>query len=121
MLDAIRAKGRSIGNLSVTAVANVAIGQLLMETNRVDESRQYIEQALKEAKESRNLYAHIACLAFLALIHYHSDEHDKTVSTLRETIELGNRSQMPMRHGSVVIELCWAMEQGKLPYTAGLS
>ena len=121
MLDAIRAKGRSIGNLSVTAVANVAIGQLLMETNRVDESRQYIEQALKEAKESRNLYAHIACLAFLALIHYHTDEHDKTVSTLREAIELGNRSQMPMRHGSVVIELCWAMEQGKLPYTAGLS
>ncbi|HLZ20180.1 MAG TPA: sigma 54-interacting transcriptional regulator [Smithellaceae bacterium] len=121
MLDAIRARGRSIGNLSVAAVADVTIGQMLLETNRLDESRQYIEESLKEAQESRNLYAHIACLALLSQIHYRNHEYKEAVSSLKKTIELGNRAQMPMRHSPVVIDLCWAMEEGKLPRVAGLS
>jgi transcriptional regulator with GAF, ATPase, and Fis domain/tetratricopeptide (TPR) repeat protein len=121
MLDAIRVRCRKIGNLYIAAVANATIGQILLETNRLDEARPYIDESLEEARESRNLYAHIAGLALSSQIYYLTGDHKKSVSFLKEAIELGDQKHMPMRHGSAVIALCWAMEKGKLPRVADLS
>ncbi|MDQ5987765.1 MAG: Anaerobic nitric oxide reductase transcription regulator NorR [Syntrophus sp. SKADARSKE-3] len=121
MLDAIRVRCRKIGNLYIAAVADVTIGQMLLETNRLDEAKQYIEESLKEARESRNLYAHIAGLALLSQIYCLTRDVEKSVSLLKEAIALGDRAQMPMRHSSAIIAACWAMKEGKLPPVAGLS
>jgi len=121
MLDAIRVRCRKIGNIYVAAVADVGIGQILLETNHLEESRQYLEESLNEARESRNIYAHIAALLFLSQVYYLTHDLEKAVASLKEAIALGDRAQMPMRHSSAIMMACWAMETGKLPRVEGLS
>ncbi|PKN17152.1 MAG: hypothetical protein CVU71_17830 [Deltaproteobacteria bacterium HGW-Deltaproteobacteria-6] len=121
MLDAIRVRCRKIGNLYVAAVADVTIGQMLLEMNRLEESKVYIEESLNESQESRNIYSHIAGLALLSQYYYLTHDCEKAVALLKEAIALGDRAHMPMRHGSAIMVACWAMEEGKLPRIAGLS
>jgi len=121
MLDAIRLRCKEIGNLYIAATADYTIGETLLEMNHLDEARPYIEESLEEARKSRNIYSHISALGGLSKYYYLTHDYEKAVIFLKEALALRDRSQMPMRHGSLFIEPCWAMEQGKLPRVAGLS
>jgi len=115
MLDAVRLHSRKIGNTYIAGHAEVAIGEIFMELNHFEESRKHFEQSLKETQASHNLFAYIGGLVCLSYVFYMLNDYKKAISAFKEFVELTQRAQMPMRQGSVIMHLCWAMEEGKLP------
>ena len=118
MLDALRAHSRKQGNLYIASHAGVTLGHLFMELHRLDEARQCLETGLKESQSSRNLYAHLSGLASLGLLFQRLNVVKYNTSLLREFMDLCKRSRMSMRHSSFLMDICWDMEQGRLPKIA---
>jgi len=121
MLDALRAHSRKQGNLYIASHAGVTLGHLFMELQRLDEARQCLETGLKESQSSRNLYAHLSGLASLCLVFQRLNDAKTATSLLREFVDLCKRARMPMKHASFMLDVCWDMEQGRLPKIEGFS
>jgi formate hydrogenlyase transcriptional activator len=115
MLHAIRSHSQKIGNLFIAGHAGLAIGELLLGINRLEESRQYLKDSLAETRQSHNLFAYLGGLACLSYAEYLLNDHKKAFALLNEFIEISRRAQMPMRHGYILLSYCWAMEEGKFP------
>ncbi len=121
MLDALRAHSRKQSNLYIASHAGVTLGHLFYELQRIDDARRYLEIGLKESQSSRNLYARLSGLASLSLVFQQLNDVEKTTSLLREFMHLCERSRMSMRHSSFLLDVCWDMEQGRLPKLEGFS
>ena len=121
LLDALRAHSRKQGNFYIASHAGVTLGHLFMELQRLDEARQCLETGLKESLNSRNLYAHLSGLASLSLVFQRLNDVQRTTSLLREFMDLSTRARMPMRHASLLLDVCWDMKQGRLPKIEGFS
>jgi len=121
MMHTIRERSRSIGDLSMTALAGITIGYLLLELHRPEDSIECLEGSLDEAIKSHNLYAHLAGLLFFSYASHLVGDNKQAVSALREYRDLSSQSRMTMRFTPVWMWICWAMEEGRFPLIEGLS
>ncbi|MEW6184794.1 MAG: sigma 54-interacting transcriptional regulator [Thermodesulfobacteriota bacterium] len=121
MLDAIRVHAKKLNNLYISGHAGMVIGHLLLDVHRLEEARQCIEESLKEAVKSRNLFVHLSGLARLSHLYFLMNDPQKSVSVLQQFAELSHKVHMPTRHGPSILYLTWAMERGELPRNHDLS
>ncbi|MCK9274503.1 MAG: sigma 54-interacting transcriptional regulator [Syntrophales bacterium] len=121
MLHAIQEHGRSIGNLSVAGLAGITIGYLLLELNRPEDSLHYIEESLKEATKSRNVYAQLNGLALLCYASHLVNDHRRALSALQDYFELSGKAKLTVKFSAVWLLICWAVEEGSFPRVEGIS
>jgi len=115
MLDAIRSHSQHIGNLYVASHAGIAIGELFAVIRSFEESREYLEESLKEARRCHNIFPYVGGLFLLSYVYYKLNDQKKAYAALCESIELRKRLQVRIRHGFVRMGLAWGMEEGALP------
>ena len=121
MLEAIREHGLKTGNTNIASHALVAMAVIFLETGRVETAAEQFEQALEQSTEIHNIFVRIGSLLGGAHAQYLLGRPDRAAARLQEFMELSQHAQMDLRNYSQVLELCWAMETGRMPRVEGFS
>lgn len=121
MLENIRRHCIEIGDRYMAALAVLGIGAIMLEIGRTDDALQHLEHALEEARRENHEFIVITVALFLAHAYYLKGEIDRSLSHLREFLQQSEQTQMDVRFVPSLLDLCWEMEQGKLPRIPGLS
>jgi len=121
MLDSIHAYCQERGDIYMKAFAGCAIGNTLLDIRRIDNAIQYLESSISEAILTHNDWVNIMSKLMLAFAYHLAGENKRTVAEFREFLQHSNKVHMTVRAFPYLMDLYWAMEQGKLPHIAGLS
>jgi transcriptional regulator with GAF, ATPase, and Fis domain len=121
MIDAILKYCQEIGYRSMAAYAGVAMGLVMLNTGSIENALQYLKCSLEDAKYGHNDWVKIAGNLALAFTYYLKEENKQSIVHLRRFLQQSSHVKVIVRPYGYLMELCWAMEQGKLPLMAGLS
>lgn len=121
LLDALRKHAIEIGDQHSECYAIGSIGMVMLNILKIDESLQYLENTAELAIKARNGWMSILTKLCLAYIYYLKGENEKTIIYLQEFNQLSSHVQVSMWPYPYLMELCWAMEQGKLNAVKGFS
>lgn len=109
-------------NYNLSSVASWAIASVLLDLSQIDNSLKFLESALAEAKKCNDYYDMILVFNTLSYVYYLKNDLKKSTFYLHKFLELGKQSQAAgLRNSPFLLELCWAMEQGKYPQIENLS
>ena len=121
MLDTLQKYCRENGDKYLAAQAQGSMGLTMLDIRRVDDAISYLECSVEEAKRARNEWTWSLGRLGLAFAYYIKEDKKRSIACLRQFIQHGRGVHMTVRPYPYFVELCWAMEEGKLPYIAGLS
>ncbi|MFH1136561.1 MAG: sigma 54-interacting transcriptional regulator [Pseudomonadota bacterium] len=121
MLDAIREHCNKSGDVGLAGHALVAIAVIFFETGRVEEIDDLLDEALSQGIAGQNIFIRIGALLCKAYGAYLLGRPDEAVANLVEFGRLSQAAQMELRNYPQVLDMCWAMEQGRLPMVPGYS
>jgi len=114
MIDAIRSYCRERGDNYVAVYADSCIGEIMLRTGRREEAIQILESVTEEAIQEHITWMWLIGKSILAYAHYLNNDFEKAAAYIREYMQKAKQSKVATS-SHYVIELCWAMEQGKLP------
>jgi transcriptional regulator with GAF, ATPase, and Fis domain len=121
MLDGILAHARKKGDQYLAAYAGAAIGATMLDIRRMEDALKYLECSVKDAIQTHNKWVEIMGSLMLAFAYYLNNENKRSIAYLRKFLQHSNQVHVSVRPYSYLMELCWAMEQGKVPHLSGLS
>jgi len=121
MLDAILTHAREKGDQYLAAYAGAAIGATMLDIRRIEDALKFLESSVKDATQTHNEWVQIMGSLMLAYVYFLNNENKKSIAYLRRFLQYSNRVHVSVRPYSYFLELCWAMEQEKLPHLSGLS
>jgi formate hydrogenlyase transcriptional activator len=121
LVDAIRAHCLETGDRHLAAHADLVIGAIMLEVNRTDDALLYLERAMKEGIREHNAWVYIMGRLMLAFGYYQKGDNEKSVAYLRNFLKVSSKVEVTVQSYPYLMELCWAMEQGKYPCESGLS
>jgi transcriptional regulator with GAF, ATPase, and Fis domain len=121
MMDGIRTHCLERGDRYSAAHAGYTIGATMLDICRIDEAIQYLECSLKEATQEHAEWVRIRGNVVLALAYYLNGNNKQSISCLQEYLLYTQQVNVNVSPYSYLMELCWAIEQGKLPRIGGLS
>ncbi|MBI5250986.1 MAG: sigma 54-interacting transcriptional regulator, partial [Desulfomonile tiedjei] len=120
MLDSIRAQCEENGDQYMRAYALGNIGTILLEIGRIDDAVQFLENASSLAREIHNDWVWITARIALAYAYFLRDERETSLACLQEFLRTSRKVQVTVYLYPYLMELCVAMEEGKLPHADGL-
>jgi len=115
MLDTICKQCRAKGNNYLAAHSGVMVGAGLLEIRDIDNALLHLEPWTEESSKERNEWAKILGLLMLALAYFLKAEKKKSLATLRQVLQTSTDVRVTVRPYPYLMELCWAMEEKKLP------
>jgi formate hydrogenlyase transcriptional activator len=121
MMDAIRNHSREQGDLYTASQAGVTMGTALLDIRRINDALQCLECSLEEARAAHNNWAWIPGKLMLAFAYYLREDNKRSLIQLREFSHYCQQVHVTVPHLPYLMELYWAMEQGKLPSISGFS
>ena len=121
MLDTLRKHCRERGDRYLEAQAGNSIGGALIDIRHVDEAIRHLESSLELASHEHNDWIVILGMLTMAFAHYLKGDYVQSDKLLRKFLEQYRRVHVTGQHSPYLLELCWAMEQGKLAKVTGLS
>jgi transcriptional regulator with GAF, ATPase, and Fis domain len=121
MLDAIRTHCQQRGNRYIDSEAGITMGGIMLDINRIDDALKYLESSVEEAGLAKNEWMRMRGSLALAYAYYLQGEHERSLAFLQASIGLSSQVRVTVQNRPYLMELCWAMEQGKLPPVPGLS
>jgi len=121
MLDAILTHAREKGDQYLAAYAGAAVGATMLDIRRIKDALKYLECAVKDAGQTHNEWVQIMGSLMLALAYSLNNESKKSIAYLRKFLQSSNQVHVSVQPYPYLMELCWAMEQGKLPHLPDLS
>jgi formate hydrogenlyase transcriptional activator len=121
LLDAIRNYCYQKEDLYLAAHADSAIAMVMLSINRAEDTLRYLKLSLKEAEESNNHWVGNLVILKLALVHHHMGSNKESLHYLRRFLRNNSGPQANLLLYPYLMELCWAIESGKLPAVPGLS
>ena len=121
MLDTIREHCRKSGNIFMASHSEAAIGITLLDSRRIEDALFYLKSSLEGAKQSHNYWAKLMVRFTLALAYYLKGEENKCISNLRKFLKHSKQVHVSLQLFPYLMEICWAMEESRLPQVAGLS
>ena len=108
------------GNLGLAGHALVTIALLLCETGRAGEGVELYDTAWSHSLAGHNIFAQVSSLLGMAYANLLLNRMEKAAVKLGEFIRLSREAQMDLRNYPAVMEMCWAMELGRLERVEGL-
>ncbi|RLG33494.1 hypothetical protein DRN98_03830, partial [Methanosarcinales archaeon] len=121
MIDAILKYCQEIGYRSMAAYAEASMGSVMINIGSIEDALQYLEYSLGDAKYGHNDWVKIVGNLSLAFAYYLKEKNRQSIVHLRRFLQQSSRVNVIVRPYTYLMELCWAMEQGKLPLMAGVS
>ena len=121
MLDSIRKHCLDLGNKYLAALAEVMIGEGMLQINDVGAAMEHLQRGLREAVRERNEWATILGTLFIAFGFYSLGEEEKCLKAFRDFLRHSKSSQVIVRPYPYILEICWAMKQGSLPCVPAIS
>ncbi|ACL04522.1 transcriptional regulator, NifA subfamily, Fis Family [Desulfatibacillum aliphaticivorans] len=122
MLDAIQKSCLEAGDLHTAAFATGSIHNALHSIKSTAETLEYIEANHAALKQSGNSYIEMLADGFLAHLYYLKGDIRRSVAALRRfVLKCREVNVDALHHKPHLLELCWAMEQGKYPRMLNLS
>lgn len=121
LMDALRSHCREIGDHHMESYAVCGMGLIMLDIQKWDEALKHFERGLEMSIRERNGWFSILCRLCMAMCYYLKGENGKSIEYLQKFIELSSEIQINSWPHPYLVELCWAMEQGKLPSIPGVS
>ncbi|RLB36557.1 MAG: hypothetical protein DRH12_15625, partial [Deltaproteobacteria bacterium] len=121
MIDAILKYCQEIGYRSMAAYAGATMGAVMMNIGSIEDALQYLEYSLEDAKYGHNDWVRIVGNLSLAFAYYLKEKDRQSIVHLRRFLQQSSHVKVIVRPYPYLMELCWAMEQAKLPLMAGVS
>lgn len=119
MMNALLRYCRELGKLFYSCRVRFQIGEALLDIRQVEESINILEIAKEETLQGENLRARLNCTLYLACAYYLRNDFTRSTQTLREYIDLCNRTRIRAWYTDAWMVLCLAMEEGKLSRIEG--
>ncbi|MDD5168450.1 MAG: sigma 54-interacting transcriptional regulator, partial [Syntrophales bacterium] len=119
MLDALQKYAEEIGDYHSQCYALGNIGMIMLNIGKLEEAARYHEDCVELSKREHNRWMTYSTTLSRAYIEYLKGNYDRAAAILREFDQL--RAKMEVYVSPVpayFMELCWAMEQGIVPYKA---
>jgi transcriptional regulator with GAF, ATPase, and Fis domain len=121
MLDAIRMHCIERGDGYLAAQAGEAIGSVMLDIRRISDAIKYLTSSVEEAIREHNKWIHIWGTLNLAYAYYLAEDNKRCIVHLHEFIQHSQKAHVIVPDFPYLLELCWAMEQKKLPFVPGIS
>ncbi len=121
MLDTIRKHCLERGDRYLAAWGGFNMGAIMLDTGRLEEAMRYLELSIDEAHQARNEFISIEGKLMLAFAHYLNHDFGRAEAYLREFKRLSNQVNVTVQPYPYLLELCRAIEEGKLPKIPGCS
>jgi|GEM_PF-71627 len=120
MMDGIYKYCRENGDQYLAAHAEFLIGASMLDVRRIDDAFQYLELSLKGADKGHNEWTKILGRVTMAFAYYLKGDMKQSVRYLQDFLSHSSRVDVTVQIFPYLLELCWAMEEGKLPRISGL-
>jgi transcriptional regulator with GAF, ATPase, and Fis domain len=120
MMDSIRTYCLNKGDQSMASMALANIGETMLTMRRIDEAMQYIQEAIKLSLETQNRWVWISTQVMMAFAHQYNGENEIALSYLKEFLIYSRQVEAIAPH-PYILEMCQAMELGRMPRVDGLS
>jgi transcriptional regulator with GAF, ATPase, and Fis domain len=122
MLDALNVACREAGDMHTAAFAVASINTALLMIQSVDEALDAIERSYPEITKSGNQYIELLTEGSLAYLYYLKEDITRSVSFLKKFVQKCRALNIDtLHHRPYLLDLCWAMEQGRYPRIFDLS
>ncbi len=121
MMDGIRTHCLERGDRYSAAHACYTIGATMLDIRRIDEAIQYLERSLEEATKEHAEWVRIRGNVVLALAYHLNGNKKRCIGCLQDYLLYTQQVNVNVSPYSYLMELCWAIEQKKLPRIGGLS
>jgi len=121
MLDTIRQHCEKSENLGLASHAVTTIAMIFCDMGRIGEAVGLFTTALDQAVKGQNVFAQVSAQLGLAYSRYLMGQSKAAVKHLKSFSDLSRKAQIGLRNYPMVMEMCWAMVQGRLPRVEGFS
>lgn len=121
MLDSIYSSCLEKGDHYLLSYILGNIGNILLQMEQVDDAIKYLENASVEANKQHNNWVWITTQISLAYAYYLKGKKNKALTCLRSFLKQSNEVKATVYLYPYLLELCYAMETGKLQYIQDLS
>ena len=121
MIDAILSHCLEKGDLSLASNAEGTIGSIMIEIRHIEEAVGHLENAMEKARKKHNYFVQILSNLTLSYAYYLLGREKEAITYLTEFLNQSNRVKMTVQIYPYMMELCWAMEEGKLRRIPNLS
>jgi len=121
MIDAVRSLCLERGDTGIAAHSGTCIGAILMDIGRIDESLRHLEPAVEEARKVHRDWTMIQGELMMAYAYYLKDEEKLCLAYLHKYYQHSQQVNVSVQSWPYLMELCWAMEKGRLEPLPGLS
>ena len=121
MLDGIRNHCRERGDRDMEALTAVGMGVIMLDMHRIDDAVRYVEYIVKEENQIKNEWVRMRGYLVLASAYYLKEKNRQSLKFLRTFLQQSRQVHVTVEIHPYLMELCWAIEQGRLPQVSGLS
>ena len=120
MLDSLYRHCLEGGDLYLASNAGVTMGSIMVDTRLLHQAVEYLEEAIENAKLSHNSFMQILGFLTLAYAYYLIEDEKRCQVYLQQFLHHRSLVHVTANVFPYLLELCWAMEQGRLPSVTGL-
>jgi formate hydrogenlyase transcriptional activator len=121
MLDAIFSHCMDKGDISLAANAEGTIGSIMLQIHRMNDAFRYLEGSLEKARQKHNYFLQILVKYSLAYAYYLIGDLKKSIAYLEDFLDQSEQVKVTVQLYPYLMEICWAMEEGRFPKVRGLS
>lgn len=115
MIDSIRRQCLENGDIGLAAHSGIIIGAIMLDIGHVDDALQHLVPSIEEARKLQPDWSTIQGELMLAYAYYLKDERDKCIFHISQFYKLSKQVDVSVRPWPYLMELCWAIEEGRLP------
>lgn len=121
MLDALCRSLPEKTSKPLIAEAEVTMAIVLIDVRRLQDALQKLNAVIDKCKKEQNPWCGIRARLALAFAHYLTGSNEEAQIFLEEFSKQSEKVQITVKPHPYLLELCWAMEEGKIPYAPHLS
>ena len=121
MVDSIQTQSLERGDEYSAAHARFLVGSIMIDIGRIKDAIQTLEISTEDATREHNLWPRIMGKLCLSFAYFLNENNERCRAYLHEFLRESENVHLPLRSNNYLIELCWAMEQGRISRISGLS
>jgi len=121
MLDSIYRHCLERGDLYLASNAGVTMGSIMVDMRLLHQAVEYLEEAAENAKLAHNSFMQILGFLTLSYAYYLMEDKKRCQTYLNQFLHHSSLVHVTANVFPYFLELCWAMNRGRLPSIDGLT
>jgi len=121
MVDEIHKQAIERRDYYLASMAGIVLGAILRGMWRLEDAIESFQNAIELARQEHNQWALLLGRFFLAISYYQQGRPDRCIASLKQYLKQADEQQVTAQPYPLMLQICFAMEQGRLPRIPGLS